>query len=229
MEFMLDTANLQAIERFTQAFSINGVTSNPSILKKEGKIDLYAHLKKIRTMIGMEKSLHVQVVAKDFDGMLKDAEAILENVDREVYIKVPVNEVGLAVIKELKKRGVNVTATAIYTQIQGLLAIHAGADYIAPYYNRMENLNIDPQFVISSFAEEIHRTNAKTKILGASYKNVAQVTTSIDCGAQAVTVGVDVVEQFFAHPSIEKAVEDFAHDFEEIHGVNQTMSSKLSM
>ncbi|SJZ86639.1 fructose-6-phosphate aldolase, TalC/MipB family [Pilibacter termitis] len=225
MEFMIDTANLQEIERWNNALALSGVTSNPSILKKEGKIDLYAHLKQIRKIIGMEKSLHVQVVAKDFDGMMKDAEAILENVDSNVFVKVPVNEVGLAVIKELKRRNINVTATAIYTQIQGLLAIAAGADYIAPYYNRMENLNISPNAVISSLAEEIARGNAKTKILGASYKNITQINDSIDCGSHAVTVGSDVVEQFFAHPSITKAVDDFTSDFEEIHGAGKTMSN----
>jgi TalC/MipB family fructose-6-phosphate aldolase len=227
MEFMIDTANLEAIKRWEKAMPLAGVTSNPSILKSEGNVDLYAHLKAIREIIGSDRSLHVQVVGTTVEEMLKDADAILENVDKDVFVKVPVNEAGLTVIKELKSRGVNITATAIYTKIQGLLAIAAGADYIAPYVNRMSNLNIDPMDVIETFAAEIERTGAKTKILGASYKNVAQVTDSIDCGAQSVTVGKDVVEQMFAMPSIEKAVTDFTADFEAIHGENSTMASIL--
>jgi TalC/MipB family fructose-6-phosphate aldolase len=225
MEFLLDTANINDIKKYAEILPLSGVTSNPSIVKNEGKIDFFAHMNEIRSIIGKDKSLHIQVVARDFDGMIKDAETILKKVDKNVYIKVPVNEEGMKVIKELKKRGVNVTATAIYTKFQAFLAIAAGADYIAPYFNRMENLNIDAAETIYQLAAEIERTGAKTKILGASYKNVAQVNASAEAGAQAATMGVDIIKQAFGMPSIEKAVVDFTSDWEVIFGEGSSVSS----
>ncbi|MDH6363221.1 transaldolase [Enterococcus sp. PF1-24] len=225
MEFMLDTANIEEIKNYVELLPIAGVTSNPSIVKNEGKIDFFNHMKKIREILGAERSLHVQVVATSYEGMLKDAEAILKNIDSKVYIKVPVSTEGLKVIKTLKQQGINVTATAIYTKFQAYLAIAAGADYIAPYYNRMENLNIDPRDAVGEMAKEIARTNSKTKILAASFKNVGQVNSALENGAQAATMGVDIIKQAFAMPSIKQAVADFTSDWEVIFGEGVTISS----
>lgn len=98
MEFMLDTANLADIKKFADFLPIAGVTSNPSIVKKEGKIDFFHHMKEIRGIIGEHRSLHVQVVATDYEGIIKDAETILANIDQKVFIKIPVNEPGLKAI-----------------------------------------------------------------------------------------------------------------------------------
>lgn len=225
MEFMLDTANIEEIKKFVGIVPVAGVTSNPSIVKNEGKIEFFNHMKGIRKIIGTEKSLHVQVVATTYEGMLKDAETILAKIDSDVFVKVPVSEAGLRVIKELKRKGVNVTATAIYTKFQAYLAIAAGADYIAPYFNRMENLNIDPREAINQMAKEIARTNSKTKILAASFKNVGQVNAALENGAQAATMGVDIIKQAFGMPSIEKAVVDFTTDWEAIFGEGTTIAS----
>lgn len=218
MEFLLDTANLDEIETYAAIIPLSGVTSNPSIIKNEGKIQFFDHMKKIRSIIGKEKSLHVQVVATGYAGMIRDAETIAEKIDSEVYIKVPTSQEGLKVIKELKRRGMNVTATAIYTKFQAYLAIAAGADYIAPYFNRMENLNIDPREAISEMAKEISRANSSTKILAASFKNVAQVNAALEAGAQSATMGCDILKQAFGMPSIDKAVVDFTGDWESIYG-----------
>lgn len=222
---MLDTVNIEEISQYEKVIPLAGVTSNPSIIKNEGQIDFFEQMKKIRSIIGMEKSLHVQVVATTYEEMLKDAEMILANIDPQVFIKVPVNETGLKVIKELKRREVNVTATAIYTKFQAYLAIAAGADYVAPYFNRMENLSINPQEAIREMAKEIARTNSQTKILAASFKNVGQVNAALENGAQAATMGVDIIKQAFAMPSIEKAINDFKTDWETIYGDGTTISS----
>lgn len=225
MEFLIDTANLDEIRKYAAILPLSGVTSNPSIVKKEGNVDFFKHMNSIREIIGMDKSLHVQVVGTDYCNMLADAEAIVENIDDQVYIKVPVSEEGLKVIKELKKKQYNVTATAVYTKFQAYLAIAAGADYIAPYFNRMENLNIDPREVVSEMAKEIERTHSKSKILAASFKNVGQVNASLEAGAQAATMGVDIVAAAFQMPSIEKAVEDFTKDWESVYGTGVTIDS----
>ena len=126
----------------------------------------------------------------------------------------------MAAIKTLKSEGYKITATAIYTVFQGLLAIEAGADYLAPYYNRMENLNIDSAQVIAQLAEAIEKNHSPSKILAASFKNVGQVNRAFKEGAQAITAGADVFEAAFGMPSIGKAVDDFANDWATIHHQN---------
>ena len=218
MEYMFDTANIEAIKEYSEIFPITGVTSNPSIIKKEGKIDFFNHFRKIREIIGSDKTLHIQVVAKDCEGILKEAKAILENVDNKVCIKIPVNSEGLKAMKILKSQGVSITATAIYTTTQGLLAMEAGADFIAPYFNRMENMNIDPRQVIKTFADMIEKYNYPTKILAASFKNIGQVNDSFAFGAQTATMAPEILLDALKMPAIQKAVDDFETDWEMIFG-----------
>lgn len=218
MEFMLDTLNLHDIEDWARVLPLAGITSNPSIVKKEGNIDFFAQIKKVRSIIGEEPSLHAQVVATSVEGILQDARTLRENIGGNFYVKVPVSPNGLTAIKQLKKEGFRITATAIYTIFQGFLAIEAGADYLAPYYNRMENLGTDPIEVIGQLAMACSNSGAHTKILAASFKNVSQVTNALAAGAQAVTAGADIYAAGFANPSIQKAVDDFAADWQSTQG-----------
>lgn len=218
MEYMFDTANIELIKKYSEIFPITGVTSNPSILKKEGKIDFFNHFKKIREIIGMDKTLHIQVVAQDCEGILKEAKAILEKVDDKVCIKIPVNLEGLKAMRILKSQGVSITATAIYTEAQGLLAMEAGADFIAPYFNRMENMNIDPRKIIKTFAEIIEKYNYSTKILAASFKNIGQVNDAFVYGAQTATLAPEILVDALKMPAIQKAVDDFDADWESVFG-----------
>lgn len=218
MEYMVDTLNLEAIKKWNRILPLSGVTSNPTIAKAEGDIDFFERIKEVREIIGDKASIHVQVVAQDYEGILTDAAEIRKQCGDNIFVKVPVTTEGLAAIKTLKADGYHITATAIYTIFQGLLAIEAGADYLAPYYNRMENLNIDAEAVIGQLAEAIDRECSDSKILAASFKNVTQVNKAFALGAQAVTAGPDVFEAGFAMPSIQKAVDDFANDWEAIHG-----------
>ncbi|NWN99657.1 fructose-6-phosphate aldolase [Tetragenococcus halophilus] len=212
MKFMLDTLNLDQISYYQAILPLAGVTTNPSIIKKEGKIDLFHYLSEIKKVIG-QADLHVQVVGETKDDIEQDAQTIIEQLGTETFIKVPVTEAGLATIKSLKKKGIRVTATAIYTEFQGYLAIAAGADYLAPYYNRMENLNINAANVIHALVEEIHRTSSKSEILAASFKNVGQVNQACRKGAQAVTLSPSVFAQAFNMPAIQQAVNDFHNDW----------------
>lgn len=214
---MLDTLNLEAIKKWSKILPLAGVTSNPTIAKAEGQIDFFERIKEVRSIIGDKASIHVQVVAKDYEGILKDAAEIRRQAGDSIFVKVPVTTDGLTAIKTLKADGYHITATAIYTTFQGLLAIEAGADYLAPYYNRMENLNIDAEAVIGQLAEAIDRECSDSKILAASFKNVGQVNKAFALGAQAITAGPDVFEAGFAMPSIQKAVDDFGKDWESIH------------
>lgn len=226
MTFLLDTANLADIQRYQKIFPIEGVTTNPSILKKEGRIDIYSHLREIRKIIGQQKTLHVQVVGTDRDTMLEEVDCILEQIDTAVFIKVPVTAEGLKTIKALKNRGVGVTATAIYSKLQAFLAIEAGADYIAPYYNRMENMNIDMTDMMTAIVNYIHDRKATTKIIGASYKNVAQVNHTLELGGHCVTVAPELLWSAITTPTVEQAVADFKSDWESIYGVGVKMTVK---
>lgn len=218
MKYLLDTANLEDIRRYCETFPIAGVTSNPSIVKKEGKIDFFAHMKEIRSIIGSDKTLHIQVTALDTEGMLRDAERILTDVDKAVYIKIPVTMEGIKAIKQLKAQNINVTATAIYSKMQGFLAMEAGADYIAPYYNRMENMGLDPEDIIASFAEMIALYNYPTTILAASFKNAGQVNKAHLAGAQTATLDPSILSAALQQPYITKAVADFDTDWKSIYG-----------
>lgn len=218
MEFLFDSANLDEIEKYSQYFPITGVTSNPSILKGEGRIDFFAHMKKLRSLIGLEKTLHIQVVGERWDDMLAEARTILKYVDERVYIKVPTTEEGLKTMRILKAKGVNVTATAIYSKIQGFLAIAAGADYIAPYYNRMENLDVDSEDTIAAFRRMIDETGAAAKILAASFKSISQVNHALLAGAHAVTVKPAMLHEAFHMAPLQKAAADFRADWASTQG-----------
>lgn len=218
MEFLLDTANLETIRKFIDYFPITGITTNPSIVKREGKIDFIAHMNEIRSIIGKNSTLHIQVTATDVDGMLRDADTILNRVDSQVFIKVPVTMEGLKVMKTLKAQGNNVTATAIYSKPQAFLALECGADYLAPYYNRMENLGIDPEDVIASIANMISQYGYSAKIVAASFKNIGQVNKAFLAGSQTATIDPTVLEGIFSMPSIQKAVNDFSADWKMIYG-----------
>ena len=163
----------------------------------------------------------MQVVASDYEGIIADAHKLKEQLGGNLYIKVPVTTEGLKAIKQLKQEGFQITATAIYTSLQGLLALEAGADYLAPYYNRMENLNTNPLEVIDQLALAIERKHSQAKILAASFKNVGQVTSALAHGAQAVTASPAIYEAGFANSAIAKAVADFANDWQATQGRNR--------
>lgn len=247
MEFLFDTVNIPDILQYGKCFPYTGVTSNPSIIKadfiKSGvkskamksetmkseamkseavkakvNIDFFGHFREIRRVIGDERSLHIQILAQDCDGILAEADAILSNVDELVYIKIPTTMAGLEAMQALKKRGVNVTATAIYSKIQGFMAIAAGADFIAPYYNRMENQDVDSCDTIRTLTSVIDAKGLASKVVAASFKNIAQVNNAIAAGAHSVTVQPALLKEALGMASIAKAVEDFAGDWVDVVG-----------
>lgn len=224
MEFLFDTASLQEIETYQNYFPITGITSNPSIIKKEGKLDFFSHFRAVRSILGPDKTLHIQVLSADYEGILKDAKAILRHVDDRVYIKIPTTEAGLQAMQTLKKQGIGITATAIYTKIQGLMAITAGADFIAPYCNRMENMDIDFRETISVFRAMIDKNKAESKILAASFKNMAQICDALSAGAHTVTVPPALLHEAFQMPAIGKAVNDFRKDWVQSQGDTELYS-----
>ena len=218
MKYLIDSANLDEIRALSEYLPIAGVTSNPSIVKKEGSVPFFAHMREIRSIIGNLRPLHIQVTATDYDGMMRDAEAVFRHVDEKVFIKVPVDFEGVKVIKALRRQGANVTATAVYGMDQAFMALEAGADCIAPYYNRMEALGVDAATVIGNIAGIIAHYGYETEILAASFKQPAQIDRAILAGAHSVTVGPDVLRGIFAKQVVADAVQAFSDDWTGLYG-----------
>ena len=218
MKYLIDSANLDEIRALSEYLPIAGVTSNPSIVKKEGSVPFFAHMREIRSIIGNLRPLHIQVTATDYDGMMRDAEAVFRHVDEKVFIKIPVDFEGVKVIKALRRQGANVTATAVYGMDQAFMALEAGADCIAPYYNRMEALGVDAASVIGNIAGIIAHYGYETEILAASFKQPAQIDRAILAGAHSVTVAPDVLRGIFAKQVVADAVQAFSDDWTGLYG-----------
>lgn len=217
MQYMLDTANLTQIAQCIALYPIQGITTNPTILKAEGDISLRERLLSIRKLCGQERSLHVQLLARESDAMLAEAEAVYALLGELTYVKIPVTEQGLKAIAALKRLGKPVTATAVYYVSQALLAVSAGADYVAPYCNRMENNDIDFRRTIETTRSLIDRDGYASKIVAASFQNVTQVNDALACGAHAVTVAPALLRAPLASVVVEGAVKAFEDDFSLFH------------
>ena len=218
MEFIIDTVNLEEIKDAVDHMPISGVTSNPSIVKATSPKDFFGHMREVRNIIGKDRSLHIQVISLTAEEIVKEAHRILEEVDKDVYIKVPVSYEGIKAIKLLKAEGVNVTATAVYDLMQAYMALAAGADFIAPYVNRIGNLGNDPFDLIANLQNRIEVDGYDCKILAASFKGVQQIRDSFNAGAETITAPVAILKQVFLNPSIDKAVKDFNNDWYSVYG-----------
>ena len=150
--------------------------------------------------------------------MLKEASAIVEKLGKDTYIKVPTTEVGIGVMRRLKEQGYHVTATAIYSLQQAALAASVGADYAAPYVNRISNAYGSAQAVISDIAKLFAMQKVQTKILAASFKNTDQIMQCLLSGAEAVTAAPELYSAMVESPLIEGAVRQFSADWVGLYG-----------
>lgn len=222
MKFIIDDANIETIKELYQFFPVDGVTTNPSILAKNGKAP-YETLKEIREFIGREAELHVQVVALDAEGMLQDAEQIQQELGINTYVKIPTTKEGLKAMKALSGKGANITATAIYTPMQAYLAGKAGAHYAAPYVNRIDNLGANGVQSAKDIHDIFKKNELKTEVLAASFKNSQQVLELCKYGVGASTISPDVIEMLIKNDSVTMAVDVFTKEFEALCGASKTM------
>ncbi|MBN1054094.1 fructose-6-phosphate aldolase [Clostridium botulinum] len=213
MIYILDTANLQEIKRAYEFYPMEGVTTNPSIISKE-KEDFIKILKNIREIIGNDSMLHAQVLSLKAEDMIEEAKYIAEQVGGNIYIKIPVTPDGIKAIKILSKEGYKITATAIFTAQQALIAAKAGAKFVAPYVNRIDNISGNGVEVVGEIIKLLEFNNLNTKVLAASFKNVQQVNDVALRGCQSVTVGSDIMDKLIEHPLTELSVKQFINDWE---------------
>lgn len=216
MIYILDTANLQEIKRAYEFYPMEGVTTNPSIISKE-KGDFIKILKNIREIIGNDSMLHAQVLSLKAEDMIEEAKYISEQVGGNIYIKIPVTPDGIKAIKILSKEGYKITATAIFTAQQALIAAKAGAYFVAPYVNRIDNISGNGVEVVGEIIKLLEFNNLNTKVLAASFKNVQQVNDVALRGCQSVTVGSDIMDKLIEHPLTELSVKQFINDWENVY------------
>lgn len=224
MKFIIDDANVEKIQEICEYYPVDGVTTNPSILAKSGR-NPYDVLKEIRGLIGEEKELHVQVVSAKAEDMVEEGHKIVEVLGKNTYIKVPVTPEGLKAIKILSREGYKITATAIYTAMQAFLAGKAGADYAAPYINRIDNLGADGVATARRIHDIFKRNQLKTEVLAASFKNSQQVLELCEYGIGASTISADVIFGLIKNASVSSAIEAFTNDFEGLCGEGKTMAN----
>ena len=217
MELYIDDANVEKIKELVEYYPIDGVTTNPSILAKTKK-DPTEVLKEIRSII-LDRTLFVQAVALDAEGMVEDAKNIVKLLGEHTVVKIPSVKEGYKAMKMLKEEGIPVCATVVYTPMQAYLAAKSGAAYVAPYVNRIDNMGYDGVKVVEEIQEILVNNHYDDcKVLAASFKNSQQVKELAMVGVGASTCAPDVIEGFIKNAAIDAAVNDFVNDFEGLTG-----------
>ncbi|ELN2739440.1 fructose-6-phosphate aldolase [Pluralibacter gergoviae] len=216
MELYLDTSDVAAVRRLARIFPLAGVTTNPSIVAA-GSRPLDALLPALRDALGGQGRLFAQVLANDADEMVAEAKR-LRGMVTDIVVKVPVTAQGLAAIKMLKQEGIPTLGTAVYGAAQGLMAALAGADYVAPYVNRIDAQGGSGIRSVEELQQLLALHAPQAKVLAASFKTPRQALDCLLAGCQAITLPLDVAQQMIASPAVDAAVEKFAVEWEGAFG-----------
>jgi fructose-6-phosphate aldolase 2 len=211
MEYLLDTANLNDIKTIMSFYSIDGITTNPTIISREEG----AYLDILKALDNQLNGLqfHIQLTAENYEDMIEEAGMLEKIIQSDLHIKIPVSKDGLKAVKTLANDGYKVTATAVTSLNQGLMAAKAGATYLAFYVNRTSNTGINGNDVIQDIKTIFKRDTFKTKIIGASYKSVYQVNESIIKGCDSVTVPLDLFNGMVKTSVTKDSIKRFTSDF----------------
>lgn len=207
MRLILDTADIHAIKEFDEILNVAGVTTNPTIITKSNK-EAKDVLMEIANYLDDDQMLFAQVLATTKEEMMEEARQLMKIKKKNMYVKIPVTKEGLKAIKQCRKEGIPTLATAIYSAEQGLMAAMNGANYLAPYVNRMENYG-DGVGQVLALQQMLNVYNLDTKIVAASFKNVKQVHQLLKGGVYSLTLPVDVTRNLFEHPATTVAVGEF--------------------
>ena len=223
MKILLDTANLNDIRYFNTNYPIVGVTTNPTILAKEGG-DVVALLREIRDIIGDDKELHIQVTETEYEKIVEEAKAIVDTFGKNTFVKIPVTDVGLRATKTLTDMGIGVTVTAVLTAAQAMLASNAGASYVAPYISRSENLCADGIGTVEDISQIFDIAGTETQILAASFKTAKEVLDVAVVGCHAATIGSSIMKMLISHTTTDTSIAGFAKDWKKAFGPTTLLS-----
>lgn len=215
MKLYIDGVNIEIIKELITIYPIKGITTNPTILKKynENPITL---LNQIKNIIDEDQELMIQIVSTECDKMLDEALALVKFFNNaNIFIKIPTNIEGIKAIRKIKSiyPDIKICATAVYSTIQGLLAAKAGADLIATYVNRIDNLGGDGVKVTKEIHDLIKAYNLKSEILAASFKNLKQLTELVNYGIPRATLAIEIWQNILTDNNVEHAINEFNKDF----------------
>lgn len=209
MIYYIDDAYLEGIKQINECFPVHGVTTNPSIIAKGGK-DVLTTLKEIRKIIGEDKTIFAQVLSGLSEDQVKEARVLREAAGENFSVKIPVTTEGLKTIRILKDQGYNVTATAIFTASQALMAANCNADFVAPYVNRIDNFGVDGNTVVEDIIKIFKASDTiQTKVIAASFKNCRQVLDCALAGCDSATVPCELFNQLLFHSQTADAIYEF--------------------
>lgn len=217
MIYILDTADIEEIRYCNEFYPVSGVTTNPTIISREHE-DFWKIVKEIRDIIGPDKMFHVQTTQKKAEDIVEEAKLLKERIGGEFYVKIPICEEGLKATMMLKNWGIGVTMTAIFTPAQALIAAKAGASFVAPYVNRLDNIIADGCEVVAEITKQLSLYNLDCRVLAASFKTAEQVHKCASAGCHSVTVTSDILKALISNPMTDVAVATFEKDWENVYG-----------
>ncbi|KAF5037319.1 Transaldolase [anaerobic digester metagenome] len=213
MKFFIDTANLKEIETAQSWGILDGVTTNPSLMAKEGikgQDNILKHYVDICNIVDGDVS--AEVIALDFDGMIREAE-ILASLHKNIVVKVPMTKDGIKAVKHLSGEGIKTNCTLVFSAGQSILAAKAGATYVSPFVGRLDDISADGIALIGQMVNIFNAQEYKTQILAASLRHPMHIVQCAEIGADVVTCPFKSIEQLFHHPLTDIGLEKFMEDY----------------
>ena len=216
MKFFIDTANVEDIKRANDMGVICGVTTNPSLIAKEGR-DFKEVIKEITSIVDGPISGEVKATTVDAEGMIREGREIAA-IHPNMVVKIPMTVEGLKAVKVLSAEGIKTNVTLIFTANQALLAAEAGATYVSPFLGRLDDINQPGIELVRTIAEIFAVYGYETEIIAASVRNPIHVTDCALAGADIATVPYKVIEQMTKHPLTDQGIEKFQADYTAVFG-----------
>ena len=216
MKFFIDTAKVEDIKKANDMGIICGVTTNPSLIAKEGR-DFNEVIKEITSIVDGPISGEVKATTTDAEGMIKEGREIAA-IHPNMVVKIPMTTEGLKAVKVLASEGIKTNVTLIFTANQALLAARAGATYVSPFLGRLDDISTNGVELISTIAEMFAVADIPTEIIAASVRHPMHVTDCALAGADIATVPYSVLEQMTKHPLTDAGIEKFQKDYIAVFG-----------
>ena len=220
MKIFLDTANLESIRKYNDMGLLDGITTNPSLLSKEGG-DPKKAMDELTRIIKGDVSL--EVVSTEFQGMMDEGHKLRKYGDN-VVVKCPMTADGLSACKSLTNEGIPVNVTLIFSPNQAVLAAKAGAKYVSPFIGRLDDIGHDGMNLIREIKQIFTNYSFKTQILVASVRHPLHVVEAAKIGADVVTLPPDVLGKMLKHPLTDIGLKNFLADWEKLKSGNQNIS-----
>lgn len=216
MRFFIDTANVEDIKKANDMGVICGVTTNPSLIAKEGR-DFNEVIKEITSIVDGPISGEVKATTVDAEGMIKEGREIAA-IHPNMVVKIPMTAEGLKAVKVLSKEGIKTNVTLIFSANQALLAARAGATYVSPFMGRLDDISMSGIELIKEIVVIFNNYGLETEIIAASIRNPVHVTECALAGADIATVPYAVIEQMTKHPLTDRGIEKFQADYKKVFG-----------